>query len=55
MDTTVSHFDDVGILQKKLVPFFTINRSGPGLERLMEDPRESGAAAGLSATPIPTE
>lgn len=28
-----------------------VKASGPGLEKLMEDPREGGAAAGLSAAP----
>lgn len=48
---TTSNFDDVGVLQKKLVPFITeLNTHlAQELEKLKEDPRESGAAAGLAA------
>lgn len=48
---TTSSFDDVGVLQKKLVPFITeLNMHlVQELEKLKEDPGEGGAAAGLAA------
>ena len=48
---TTSNFVDVGVLQKKLVPFITeLNMHlVQELEKLKEDPGEGGAAAGLAA------
>lgn len=48
---TTSSFDDVGVLQKKLVPFITeLNMHlTQELEKLKEDSGEGGAAAGLAA------
>ena len=48
---TTSNFDDVGFLQKMLVPFITeLNMHlGQELEKPKEDPGEGGAAAGLAA------
>lgn len=47
---TTSNFDDVGVLQKKLVPFITeLNMHlAQELEKLKEAPGEGGAAAGLA-------
>lgn len=42
---TASSFDDVCILQKKLV---SLEASGLGLEKLKEEPREIVAAEGLA-------
>ena len=48
---TTSNFVDVGVLQKKLVPFITeLNMHlVQELEMLKDDPGEGGAAAGLAA------
>lgn len=45
-----SCFNDVGVLQKKLVPFLRVKCApGSGLERLKEDLREGVASTDLAA------
>lgn len=44
-----SDFNGVGILQDKIVPFIT--ELAQESEKLEEDAREGGAAAGLAAAP----